>query len=300
METSDVKAQKKVNVWMIISIILFIGCAVLTGLLISSHNKINEETTENQALTGEKAQLIKQLTDLQNKYDQLSKDNASLSDLFEQEKEKVQKLMDQIKSAEGSLVKYKKRVAAMESQIKDYEKQIQELKDENKELIAQNIIVKSSYDSTLNENQNLQNSNADLTDKVNKGSVLTAYDIVANGLKKSFKKEVPTLKAKRTEKISVNFTIGKNSLTPSGQKDVYIRIADPAGSILCKGSNDEYSFDFQGKKIQYSIKESIDYQNEVIDRSVYWEKTAEFTPGIYIVDIFVDGSKIGTSTFTLQ
>jgi cell division protein FtsB len=300
METSDSSPKRKSNIWMIIAILLFIVCGILAGFLISSSNKVTVLTTEKQGLTDEKTQMISKLEKLQKEYDKLSEDNKGLNDMFEKEKAHVEELLNKIKAAQGSVQKYKGQVAALESRLKEYEQQIEQLKSQNKDLVAENFNIKTSLDSAVTENKTLKDENTGLEDKVSKGSVLNTYDLNAGGIKISGKKEIPTVKSKRAEKIRVCFTIGENAIASSGQKDVYIRIADPSGKILCKGTGDEYSFEFQGKKIQYSIKESINYQNKALDLCLYWVKSADFAVGNYIVDIFTDGESIGTATFTFE
>lgn len=300
MENTTIEVKKRTNIWLFVSIALFIICAVLSWMLISYKSEIKVLTVEKQGLTDEKTQLISKLEKLQKEYTQLSEDNNGLTEMFEKEKEHVERLLNQIKSAEGSVAKYKGQVNALENRLKEYEQQIAELKSQNKDLIAQNFVIKTSLDSTVNENVKVVNQNTELTETVNKGSVLVAYDMDAGGIKISNKKEIPTIKSKKAEKIRISFTIGENAIATVGQKDVYLRIADPSGDILSKGTGDEYSFEFQGNKIQYSIKESINYQKKALDLCVYWEKTADFSTGTYIVDVFADGNDIGTATFMFE
>jgi hypothetical protein len=140
-----------------------------------------------------------------------------------------------------------------------------------------------------------------LSETVSKGTVLHTYDINADGIiVKAKGKEVPTKKTKRVEKIRVCFTIGENAIAPAGVKDIFLRIADPNGTILSQSEGDEYSFDFEGKKLQYSAKESVSYNNKATDLCLYWIKTKDFVPGTYTVDIFAEGKAIGTSNFILE
>ena len=79
-----------------------------------------------------------------------------------------------------------------------------------------------------------------------------------------------------------------------------MRIADPAENILYVNESDEYSFEYQGKKLQYTAKEQITYNNKAVDLCIYWAKTKDFVPGTYVVDLFSDGNLIGTSQLTLE
>ncbi|HNW91181.1 MAG TPA: hypothetical protein PKN48_16095 [Bacteroidales bacterium] len=300
METT-IETKKKPNIFMYVSIILLIACAVLTWQLISSKKTIQQQNDTIVNVNEEKAQTIAKLENLKKEYEQLSKDNEQLSTMFNEEKAHVEKLLEKIKNSEGSVAKYRNQVASMENRLKEYEQQIAELKQQNKELVEDNFHIKTTLDSTTTENKELTTANEELTQTVNKGSVLTSYDINADGIFIRNKvKEIPTQRTKRVEKIRVCFTIGENAIATAGNKTVYLRVADPNGTILAQGEGDEYSFDFNGKKLQYSAKENINYNNKSMDLCLYWNKTKEITPGTYTIDIFADNAVIGTTTFKLE
>lgn len=300
MDNSGNENNKKHNLWLYVSIALFIACAVLTYLVITTKNEVKVLTEEKSGLSQEKQDLIAKLENLKAEYDQLSKDNEGLTEMFEKEKAHVEKLIAQIKNNEGSIAKYRKQVGQLEGRLKEYEEQIAKLKEENKALVEENFDIKTALDSTTAEAETLTLEKVELVTKVNKGAVLTAYDLDASGIKISNKKEIPTYKSKRAEKVRVSFTLGENALTTPGQKDVYVRIADPTGKILAKGEGDEYSFEFQGNKLQYSIKQNVEYQNKAVDMIMYWDKSTEFIMGTYMVDIFVDGNNIATTQFIFE
>lgn len=300
MENTTPETKKKPNLWLYVSIVLLIVCAVLTWKLITTHNEVTVLTEKSDSLSSEKADMIAKLEKLQKEYDQLGKENEGLNDMFEKEKAHVESLLTQIRNSEGSVAKFKKQVSQLEGRLKEYEEQIAQLKQQNKALVEENFNIKTSLDSSVTQNEQLTMEKVDLTTKVNKGAVLTAYDLDASGIKISNKKEIPTFKSKRAEKVRVSFTLGENVLTTPGQKDVFVRIADPSGKILCKGTGDELSFDFQGNKLQYSIKETVNYQNKAVDMILYWNKMGDFAVGTYTVDIFVDGNDIATTQFMFE
>jgi hypothetical protein len=301
MENNETQGTLKRNAFMYVSIVLLIACFILTWQVISLKNQKDTVTTEKDSLSVEKQQLIGQLETLKKEYDQLSTDNKQLTEMFTAEKERVEKLLTKIKNSDGSISKYKKQVASMEGRLKEYEQQIEQLKQENKELVAENFHIKTVLDSTTTENKNLSTANTELEETVAKGTVLHSYDINADGIiVKAKGKEVPTKKVKRVEKIRVCFTIGENAIASAGAKDIYLRVSDPAGTILSQGEGDEYSFEAEGQKLQYSAKESVTYNNKAVDMCLYWTKLKDFVPGTYTVDIFAEGKAIGTSTFILE
>jgi len=286
---------------MYLSILLLIACGILTWKVISFSKTVKQQSDTIVSVTEEKDQTIAKLENMKKEYEQLAKDNEQLSDMFNEEKAQVEKLLQKIKNSEGSVAKYKNQVASMETRLKEYEQQIEDLKNQNKELVAENFHIKTVLDSTSEENKQLSSENTSLTETVNKGAALTTYDINSDGIFIRNKvKEIPTQRTKKVEKIRVCFTIGENAIASAGSKNVYARIAEPNGDILIQGTGDEYSFDYDGKKLQYSAKEQIAYNNKPVDVCLYWNKSKELTPGTYTVDIFAENNVIGTTTFKLE
>jgi hypothetical protein len=115
-------------------------------------------------------------------------------------------------------------------------------------------------------------------------------------------REMETDKVRKVERVKICFTLAENKVVESGTKNIYIRIAAPDRKILAKGRGDEYSFVVQGERLQYSIMETIDYQNQNQEICVYWDKrdTQELVEGVYAVDIYEGENLIGQVNFTLR
>jgi len=132
---------------------------------------------------------------------------------------------------------------------------------------------------------------------------LRAYNIVATGIRQRGSRQSETDKAKRTDRVRVCFTVGANTLIEPGKKNIYLRIARPDNAILVYDKTDAYAFEFEGKKLQYSIKREIDYEGESIEMCVYWDKrnaASEAMPGRYNVSLYTDDALIGESYFELK
>jgi hypothetical protein len=122
-------------------------------------------------------------------------------------------------------------------------------------------------------------------------------------LRSGGEKEVVTDKVQRIDQVRVCFTIGENEIASAGKKDIYLRIARPDQEIMIRSKLDEYSFEYQGERLQYSMMETIEYNNKAEDLCVYWKKeysSQELMPGLYHVDIFCENAIIGHTTFTLR
>jgi hypothetical protein len=210
--------------------------------------------------------------------------------------------MKQLRSEKGSTSAYKKQVELLKMQLRDYLSQIETLQARNQELNEENIKVKFALDSTIHQKSILETENVSLSEKVEKGSMLQAYEVISDGIRlKSNGDEIPTKKAKRVKRIRTCFILSENNITERGIRTLYLRIADPKGNILVKGTSDANMFIFKGEKIAWSVKGQINYDNNSMDLCYYWEQVTEnLEPGLYSVDIFIDDYQLGTSRFTLE
>ena len=199
--------------------------------------------------------------------------------------------------------KIKKKLSRLQVISQGYVRQMDSIYHVNHELTEENQKIKEEIKVEKRKNKQLQQSKEELLGKVDEAAVLQVFNLKATPVhKKGNKKERTTDKIKRVDRVKVCFTLGKNTIVEPGNKTIYVRIARPNNEILVKGRGDQYSFEFKGEQLQYSIKESVDYQNELQDLCVYWNRrsTLELKSGVYHVDIFEGDHEIGHTVFTLK
>ncbi|ULT27779.1 hypothetical protein KUH03_14645 [Sphingobacterium sp. E70] len=118
-------------------------------------------------------------------------------------------------------------------------------------------------------------TNSELKEKVTTAAALKVSSISINGLEvKRNGKESVEERAKRVDKLKINFTIADNSLAKSGERDIFIRIIDPQGNLVVQGDN---IFFVHGEKLQYTFKHNILFTNKGEDYIVYWAAEDGFT-----------------------
>ncbi|MFH0865602.1 MAG: hypothetical protein V1904_05380 [Bacteroidota bacterium] len=298
-DSSKVKSRNFLTFFIILTIFLTIACVILSWQLLEYRKlAIVESTAKTEAIT-EKEGLLHKLKNLELEYDELSKEYVGLDSVFTEEKTKIKSLMEEIKSLSGSASNYQDKVAELETRLKDYLSKIDEMKSKNELLTSENLKVKNTLDSTLNFNIELSSKNQTLAEKIKSEATVKAGDIIAEGVRyNSNKQEVATKIAKKAQRIKTCFTLSENTLALKGYKVLYIRIAEPDGNILCLSEDD--TFTFKGKKIVYSAKEEIYYNNYAEDLCIYWEKTKAFKSGVYYIDIFCDDALLGTATLAFE
>lgn len=293
------RSRNLLTLFIVFTIFLTIACVILGWQLIEYRNLAKKESTAKTEAITEKEGLLNKLKNLELEYDQLSNEYEGLDSVFTEEKSKITSLMDEIKNLSGSATNYQDKVAELETRLKDYLTKIDELKSKNEQLTSQNLKVKNTLDSALNINIELSSKNQTLSDKIKSEATVKAVDITAEGVRyNSNKIEVPTKSAKKAQRIKICFTISENTLALKGYKVLYIRIAEPDGTILCLSEDD--TFTFKGKKIVYSAKDDIYYTNQAMDLCVYWEKVKPFKSGVYYADLFCDDALLGTATLAFE
>jgi hypothetical protein len=108
-------------------------------------------------------------------------------------------------------------------------------------LIVQKDNVLKELDSEKGKTSSLNKEKDDLKATIQKGSILSCFNITAKGVKfkNGGKKESETNKASRVQKIKVSFSLGENKIAKSGEKTVYVRILTPDGKERAKNYDED-------------------------------------------------------------
>jgi len=269
-----------------------------------------EKSSEVETLVTEKEQIR---SDLQKELDQLLQDHNQiktefgyLSDTLASRDSVIQANAKEIKNLLNYKWEYyqiKKKLDRLRITAQKYVRQMDSLYTVNHALTEENQRIRENFKTEQMKNTELKVEKLELQEIVENASVLKAYNIQAVGIRQRGASQKETDKARRTDRLRICFTLGQNKLVEHGKKTVYLRIARPDNVILIIDESDKYSFDFQGTKLQYSIKREIEYTGEPVDICTFWNKgnrDDEAMQGIYHVQIHLENEKIGESAFELK
>jgi hypothetical protein len=298
MENQEKNHNK--NKWPIILIIIL--SLIIVALVVDKLNgkkKTDQIIAQLEENSAKKQSLNEELKGIYVQYEKLKTNNDTINQKLEVEKKKVEGLINEIKNVKSSNIQkieeYKKEVSTLRQIMRSYIVQIDSLYTKNQLLMAENTEVKSKYKDVLIRNEDLSFERDSLAGTVGRASTLKTINMMATGINIRGKE---TQWVDKLDKIKVCFTIDENEFAPKGKKTVYLRIAKPDKYVL---NESEYDlFDFEGKQIAFSAKRDIEYNGEKNDICIYWKKSQELQPGLYYVDIFTDGKRIGTIAFTLK
>ena len=295
MEGSQ-KTGTGLKVGLAILLALFLGTAFYASKLYS-----DKQETE-KTLINEKQQVINDLNNMAQEYDAAIAESEVRNQDLIAARERIQGLMDSLKVSQNSvnsLWRYKKKYLALEEEM-------DVLLAENDRLKGENQYLASSLDSTqvqLAERTMFTDSllvqNTELATVVEDAAALQTVGLKGMGvIERGSGKQIPTERARRSDKIKVCYTVAKNKLTEAGDKELYVQVIDPKNNVL--GSNDQLEFDDQ--VLNYSLISRFNYENRNLDICDYVTASddSKFEAGRYIVNVFSDKQLISSSEFVLK
>lgn len=283
---------------LIAGIILVLALIGVTVLLMFE-KKTNKELVLEFNL--DKEDLENQYTDFAKQYDELklTVSNDSLSTLLEQEQVKTQRLLEELRTVKSSnaseIRRLKNELASLRKIMIGYINQIDSLNRltaHQREVIAD---VTQKYNAASRQVSNLSEEKKNLTKTVTLAAQLDATNINILAVNK---KDKVAKKVKDVVKFKINFTIVKNITAETGERTLYIRITKPDNDVLTKNASNTFSY--ENRNLAYSIKKYIEYNGEEQNLTVYWNVEEFLYAGKYRVDIFADGTMIGSQSFTLE
>ena len=278
--------------------VLVIALAGITYLLFTEKQN-NRELVEEFAL--EKEDLENEYTRFAQQYDELklTVSNDSLSVLLEQEQIKTQRLLEELRTVKSSnateIRRLKKELSSLRKIMIGYINQIDSLSkltNQQKQVIAE---VTQKYNAASRQINNLSEEKKNLNKKVTLAAQLDATNIWVEPKNKRDKK---VKKVKDVVKFTIGFTIVKNITAETGERTLYINIYKPNNEVLTK--NAANTFEYENRSLPYSIKKYIEYNGEEQPITVFWNVEEYLSAGTYRVDIFADGTMIGSQRFTLE
>ncbi len=324
--------KKSLLVPLIILGILLIGSIVynvVQGNKISSLEKnelltgqmIKKEASQKENLQQEYDSLINEYSEFKARIedkDNLLGDNENMIRLKNQD---IQQLMDKENPTAKELEKAQGMIASLRSEIGTYKTQVAKLQKENAILVRNVDDLNTKNQSLTTSNQQLNENNKELsynldTEKnvrskesaISSGkidelsSTLSISNHEISGIKvRNNGKEKETNRARRIDKIRVNFDIDRNSRAESGNKTLYVAIYGPNGALGKYSNAKSGQLELRsGDTVNYSDVVTFNYVNgQGKTISFDWEND-QFEKGVYRIDVYQNGYKISQAKITLS
>lgn len=284
--------------------LIIIGSALILLLIGVTALLVMERTTNKELIQEfelEKEDLENDYTRFAQQYDELKLtiSNDSLSVLLEQEQMKTQRLLEELRTVKSSnaseIRRLKKELASLRKVMVSYINQIDSL---NQLTARQQEVIKDvtrKYNDASRQITNLSKEKKTLNEKV---ALAAQLDVTNIRIEAQNKRGRETDKVKNVVKFKIDFSIVKNITAETGEKTVYLRITKPDNGVLAK--SEANTFKYENRDLTYSIKKYIEYTGEEQAVTVYWNVEEYLYAGNYRVDIFADGTLIGSQGFSLK
>lgn len=291
--------MNKKSIGIIVAFGVLVVAILSVAYLLYTEKQTNKELVQEFSL--EKEDLENEYTRFATQYDELklTVSNDSLAGLLDQEQVKVQRLLEELRTVKSSnateIRRLKNELASLRKVMISYINQIDSLNRltaQQKQVIAE---VTQKYNDASRQISNLSEEKSQLNKKVTLAAQLDATNIWVEPKNKRDKR---AKKVKDVVKFNIGFTIVKNITAEAGERTLYIRITKPDNDVLTKSSSN--TFTYENRTLNYSIKKYIEYNGEEQQIVVYWNVEEFLYAGNYRVDIFADGTLIGSQRFSLE
>lgn len=293
MEKNDITTRVLIG---LVSVML-VAVIVLGFLLYKTSKEKDQIVVVNTETTNERDKIKAEFSNLLDEYNGLESTNDSLNAEINGRKQEIVKLIEELDKtknwASGMKKKYEEELGTLRSIMKHYVYQIDSLNTLNQQLTAENEMVKTENTRYKSENDELVDRNTELLTTIEDASIVNASHISVAFLNGRGKE---TNKSGKIEKLKVDFTLSANKLASSGQRSVYLRIKRPDGYLISSGA----TFTSGDTQLAYTDSRIITYDNQALDVSIYHKVTEPLSVGKYEVSLYMDGSKIGESSFIIE
>jgi hypothetical protein len=294
-------AEKKTNVNALYGVLglLVVILAVAIYMLLDTRKNLNLVSNDLAEKTEffriEKDSLEGELRNIYFRYDTLETDNLELQTEAKQQQEKIDKLIAIQADDAYKIRMYRKEMETLRSVLRSYIVQIDSLNTQNQELLAQNKQLRNSELRLTTEKEQLQQDKVQLEEIKDLATTLHATQI---NLVLLNKREKETSRIRTAEKVRVDFIIRANKVTPAGEKKISLRIIRPDQVVL--GSPELEVIEMNGEALPISASRVVNYENEDLPVSIFWNNDGEIVPGEHTVELYADGKLIGQSSFVLK
>lgn len=306
------KRDRKTLLWAALAVLALLNIVLLYFFYQEKQENQNKDTiiaskTEEVLFTKTKldsisAQLDAKIAEIQ----QLGGSVDSLISLKQQLERDKQSLKN---LSTYSSKQFDEKIKSYEAILNQKDQDIAQLKQELGIVTAKNEELSQTVTGLQTEKQALADSvttfavqNRELNEKVTLASALRAENIAVNAVTaKGKEREGGNYKARRIDKLKVNFVLGPNAIAKQDRKEIFMRILDPNGAVLSDMATGSGAFVYNGREMIYSSKEAVNFNNtrQSVD-IMYGRGGVPLQDGKYTVELYSEGFKIGQGDFTVK
>lgn len=288
-------------------LLIFLALALVASLIgnVLLYMKKNEMQTELQTridtLYVDKTRVENELAFTSADLDKYKGINDSLDKVVDEGKMQISELEKQIAELKTQSKKDAGKKKELNAKIAELNKLTEQYLEKIDQLITENQLLKNQNAELTTQVNDITEQNKNLNTKVNVASMIKTEYIRIKPMKKKVLGDgyAETSLAKKVDKFEVCFSLLDNKLATTGDKNIHVAIIAPGGKTL--GSTTFKSGD-TGTETPFTSTIVVQYDNtRKSDGCVeYTETPADFKPGNYKVEVYIDGILSGGGGVVLK
>ncbi len=273
--------------------------AAKTEEVVAAKMKLDSISAQLDAKIAEIQQLGGQVDSLISLKQQLEKDKAALRNASSAASVDISKYKQKIANYEAILVQKDSDIAKLKEELGIVTAQNQELSSKVTGLEGEKASLQKTFEDSVGQ---LSNKNRELAEKVTIASALKAEKIAVNAVSsKGKERDGGAYRAKRIDKLKVDFDLAANPISPNGDREVYLRILDPEGAVMADMATGSGTFVYSGRETVYTAKQTLNYNNEGSQGSIIYSRGGiPLKKGEHTIELYCQGFRIGTTTFKVK
>ncbi|MBO9611536.1 MAG: hypothetical protein J7619_02515 [Dyadobacter sp.] len=306
------KQDRKTLLWAALAVLLLLNLVLVYFIYHEKQENLAKDeiiTAKTEEVLSIKTKLDSISTELDIKIAEIQKLGGSVDSLVAL-KAQLEKDKKELKNASTySAANYNQKIKNYESVLSEKDGEIARLKQELGIATTKNEELNQKVTGLESEKQVLADSvstysaqNKELAEKVTLASALHAENVSVNAVSsKGKEREGGKYKAKRIDKLRVNFKLAENAVAKQNEKDIYLRVLDPDGAVLSDMATGSGSFMFNGKELIYSSKQTVSFTNTGQSVDIFYGRGGiPMKDGKYVIELYSEGFKIGQGDFTVR
>ncbi len=298
------QAPKKSNRNAIIIAILSV-VIVVQGIKIYLDTKEKQEintdlTSTKEELATTEQRLREITTELDERIAEIKKLGGDVSDL-QRAKAEIETELNRSKRATGQEIKaLKDKVEGYEMLLKNKDEEIEKLKSVNKELLTENVTLKTEKNELGDSINKLSQSKDELATKVAIASQLKVENFRIVALNDRGKERESPFRSRQLAQLKVEFNIAENNVAPVEGKKIMIRIIDENGQVLFDVARGSGTFLLNGKEEFFTASQEILFDNTRQKLSFLYDKGSDYAAGTYKLEVYTDDYLMGSGDFVVK
>lgn len=306
------KQDRKTLLWAALAVLLLLNLVLVYFIYHEKQENLAKDeiiTAKTEEVLSIKTKLDSISTELDIKIAEIQKLGGSVDSLVAL-KAQLEKDKKELKNASTySAATYNQKIKNYESVLSEKDGEIARLKQELGIATTKNEELNQKVTGLESEKQLLADSvstysaqNKELADKVTLASALHAENVSVNAVSsKGKEREGGKYKAKRIDKLRVNFKLAENAVAKQNEKDIYLRVLDPDGAVLSDMATGSGSFMYNGKELIFSSKQTVSFTNTGQSVDIFYGRGGiPMKDGKYVIELYSEGFKIGQGDFTVR